>query len=311
MASSQSYVLAAHYECPPLVRAGGGVVNGDLHVKLVWPCKDGHVTNTLLFGDSLGPFARRLFEWMYEEGACEAADRDKDWINLGMLLHTGEETIAEWERLKGLVHEFQLTRTKAELFQAALDRKVLLAPLSTAQELSELSHLDARGYWDTLPHPSAEVDIRSPGPICRFSATQVERLGPPPQLGADTEKVLAASRVPAVEPPAETGGDRVDGGGADERQPPLAGVKVLDFMWALAGPTITRVMADYGAPSSSSSRSTAPMAPGRSGRSSETSRGPTTRVSTSTWLPASSVSPSISPTREPERSCSTSCAGPM
>ena len=28
---------------------------------------------------------------------------------------------------------------------------------------------------------------------------------------------------------------------------PLAGVKVLDFMWSLAGPSITRVLADYGA----------------------------------------------------------------
>ena len=28
---------------------------------------------------------------------------------------------------------------------------------------------------------------------------------------------------------------------------PLAGVKILDFMWALAGPGATRILADWGA----------------------------------------------------------------
>ena len=33
----------------------------------------------------------------------------------------------------------------------------------------------------------------------------------------------------------------------DDNTAPLAGVKILDFMWALAGPGATRILADYGA----------------------------------------------------------------
>ncbi|MEA3217898.1 MAG: hypothetical protein QOJ19_4054, partial [Acidimicrobiia bacterium] len=83
MASTQEYCVASLIGAPLIERAGGGVRLGDLHVQLVWPCLDGHVSLTLLFGASLGPFARRLFEWMCEEGACTEADRDTDWIQLG------------------------------------------------------------------------------------------------------------------------------------------------------------------------------------------------------------------------------------
>ena len=83
MSSTQQYCVSSLIGAPPLQRAGGGVISSNIHVKLVWACQDGHVSLTLLFGASLGPFARRLFEWMYDEGFCTAADRDTDWINLG------------------------------------------------------------------------------------------------------------------------------------------------------------------------------------------------------------------------------------
>jgi crotonobetainyl-CoA:carnitine CoA-transferase CaiB-like acyl-CoA transferase len=243
MASTQQYCVAGLIGAPPLRRAGGGVIAGDLHVQLVWACKDGHVSLTLLFGASLGPFARRLFEWMHEEGFCQAADRDKDWINLGMDLWSGRESPQEWERLKGLVAAFLETKTKAELLEASMSRKLLFAPLSTAAELVAFEQLQTRGYWDDVDHEGTTV--RHPGRWCRFSATPPPTPGRPPRLGEHTDAVLAsvATRRPSPEPKAAPPGSDDPARGAL----PLAGLNVLDFMWAVAGPSTTRTLADYGA----------------------------------------------------------------
>ena len=249
MASTQQYCVASLIGAAPLQRAGGGVVAGGLHIKLVWACLDGYVSLTLLFGASLGPFARRLFEWMQEEGFCQPADRDKDWINLGMQLWSGAEKPEEWERLKALVATFLLTKTKAELLEAALTRKLLFAPLSTPDELVGSEQLAARGYWDDVTQDGTIV--RYPGSFCRFSVSQPAPLGPPPRLGEHTDALLASSRdrrptATAAARPGAAGSGWAPGG--DERANlPLAGLKVLDFMWAVAGPSVTRILADFGA----------------------------------------------------------------
>ena len=88
----------------------------------VWPCKDGFVSITFLFGASIGPFTRRLMEWIHEEGFCDEATRDKDWIDYANQLYDGREPIAEYERLKAIIGEFCATQTKAELLEAAQRR---------------------------------------------------------------------------------------------------------------------------------------------------------------------------------------------
>ena len=55
------------------------------------------------------------------------------------------------------------------------------------------------------------------------------------------EEVLAELETPA---PVREG--NVDRASRPDRLP-LEGVKILDFMWALAGPMATRILADYGA----------------------------------------------------------------
>ena len=68
-------------------------------------------------------------------------------------------------------------------------------------------------------------------------------IGAAPRLGAHTDEVLAGlaagTRAAPAAPP--------DGGASTAGAGPLAGLKVLDFMWSLAGPFITRVLADHGA----------------------------------------------------------------
>ena len=72
-----------------MVRIAGGVKLPPLDIRLVWPCKDGHVTIAFLFGTSIGPFTARLMEWVHAEGYCDDATLAKDWIGFAVQVDEG------------------------------------------------------------------------------------------------------------------------------------------------------------------------------------------------------------------------------
>ena len=253
----QSYALSTPLGATPPTRHAGGVLVEGLHVQLMWPCKDGHASVTFLFGPGFRAFTQSLMDWVCEEGFCDEATRDKNWTEYAMMLLDGREPISEYERLKQVLADFFATKTKAELLDAAMSRRVLITPVWTADEVVDSHQLAAREYWETVTqdlgdsdssNASGRVEVRYPGRYARFSATPMRPLGPPPRLGEHTDEVLAElDAAPARTRP------RIEATGADvsvqtaSTARPLENVKVLDFMWAMAGPAAARVLADYGA----------------------------------------------------------------
>ena len=86
----------------------------------MWPCQDGYASVSFLFGNAFGPFTQNLMNWLFEEGFCDEATRDKDWFEYAMMLLDGREAPAEYERVKDLLGQFFATKTKAELLEAAM-----------------------------------------------------------------------------------------------------------------------------------------------------------------------------------------------
>ena len=78
--ATQSNILSAAVGFPELTRVAGGARAGAWTFRFVYPAKDGYVSITFVFGSSIGRFTRRLMEWIHDEGFCDAATRDKDWI---------------------------------------------------------------------------------------------------------------------------------------------------------------------------------------------------------------------------------------
>ncbi len=235
--ASQSMMLAHLYEADHINRMAGGLKLGPLDVQLMWPCKDGYISVTFLFGATLGPFTAQLMAWIHEEGFCDEATRDKNWIDYVTLLLGGEETIEEYTRVKQVVGEFMLTKTKGELMEAAIDRRLLLAPVFTTTDVIESAQLADREFFQPVAHEGFGT-IQYPGAVAKFSATPLPHLPAAPTLGQHTAAVLSEpARTPRVaisEPVANT-------------NRPLEGLKVLDFMWVMAGPAASRVLADQGA----------------------------------------------------------------
>jgi crotonobetainyl-CoA:carnitine CoA-transferase CaiB-like acyl-CoA transferase len=236
--ATQGYILSAAVNDEVAQRAAGGIQAGDVRIRFSYPAKDGHVSITHLFGATLGPPTVRLMEYVYDEGFCDEAMRDKDWIGYGLLLATGEEPISEWERAKECVAACTASKSKAELLADAMERRLLLAPMSTVEDVIGSEQLASRGYFVKPEGDGPAADVVYPGPFAKFAKSPLAVSRRPPRIGEHTRQIL--DELEGLEPRQSVRGESGD-------EAPLAGVKILDFMWAMAGPGATRILADWGA----------------------------------------------------------------
>ena len=238
--STQSLILAACNASPTMERASGGVRLGPILVRFVYPARDGHVSITHTFGPAFGPATRRLMECVHDHGFCDAALRDKDWNGYVLLMITGQEPLEEFDRVKSAVAAFTGAHTRAELQRIAVERDLLLAPVQSIADVAESEQLRARGFWRSVRQAPLEREVRLPGPFARFGATALRDPAPAPAIGEHGDAIRTeAPRAPAFAVP--------EAAPAAPGRRPLEGVRILDLMWAIAGPQATRVLADAGA----------------------------------------------------------------
>ncbi len=239
MASTQSGILAHGWNADEMSRSGGGVAVGAYRLRFIYECLDGYVNLTLLFGEPIGHATARFFQWMDEEGYSNDAIRNEDWVRYGVKFLSGGVSLEAHEAMMDSIERFTRTKTKAQFFMAAFERKLLIVPLSDCHDLVESDQLADRGFWAPMKLPQVGREILHPGPFAKFSATPLEIQTPPPILGEfDPELAAMGERAPAVQRESDPN---------ILRRPPLEGLKVLDFTWVYAGPAVTRQLAEYGA----------------------------------------------------------------
>jgi len=230
---TQTMLMTTAVGAPLVARAGGGIKAGEYVLRTVYPALDGYVSITFMFGEMVGPFSRRLMEWVHEEGFCDEATRDQNWIDFFTLIYTGQADPEGLNRAQDAIAAFTATKTKAELMVGNHERRLLIAPVATTQDLLESEHLAVRGFFEEV----ADFECPFPGRFAKASVP-LTVLGPPPKLGEHTEEVTENLDRSPVAPPALTP--------APTRRP-LEGLKILDFTWAIAAPMATRNLADHGA----------------------------------------------------------------
>jgi crotonobetainyl-CoA:carnitine CoA-transferase CaiB-like acyl-CoA transferase len=154
-------------------------------MRITWPCKDGFVNFQLSGGAGAGRSVNNLIQWMEEEGLGDSSLLGLDWTTLGYGMITKELL----ERVVPPVERFLMSHTKAELFEGAVKRRILLFPVATAGDIMRNSQLQARGYFRQVAHPDLATTITYPGPFVRAGATPIELRRLAPKVGEHNTEI--------------------------------------------------------------------------------------------------------------------------
>jgi len=162
---------------------------GDLHIRRVWECKDGHVVFVFAGGAAPGMVAssKALVELANENGMALEI-KDYDWSKWDASSVSQEEA----DRLMKPIADFLKTKTKTELLKEALKRSILLAPIQHIGELVQSPQLKHRGFWIDVEHSELQSTITYPGCPIKMTDFSYRPQRHAPLIGEHNEEIYMA-----------------------------------------------------------------------------------------------------------------------
>jgi crotonobetainyl-CoA:carnitine CoA-transferase CaiB-like acyl-CoA transferase len=175
-------------------RVGGGFRGNKTFFHELWPCKDGYVSFALRGGPARIPGIVAMVKYMDENGAAPDSLKRRDWATYNHNLITQPEV----DEIEGALGAFFKTKTMSELFAAACERNLMLAPANTAREIVGSRQLAAREFFVDLEHPHLGETIKFPGPFAKTNLGNVGIRRRAPRLGEHNAEVYGALGLDAA-----------------------------------------------------------------------------------------------------------------
>ncbi len=165
----------------------------------IWPCRDGWVSFAIRGGPARIPGLVAIVKYMAEHGMASSHLTAMDWKTYNHNLLSQDEVDA----LSAEFEAFFRTKTMAELYAAACERNLMLAPINTPREMEQSAQMIDRGFFVELDHPG-RGRLRVPGAFARTtaadpSAVVVAVRRPAPRLSEHTAEVLGEVGVTAAD----------------------------------------------------------------------------------------------------------------
>jgi crotonobetainyl-CoA:carnitine CoA-transferase CaiB-like acyl-CoA transferase len=163
-----------------IVRQGSYRQTGaNTFMRITWPCKDGFVNFQFSGGASSGQSVNNFVRWMADEGMPDEYMLSLDFKAMGYGVITSETM----DRIVPPVSKFLMERTKQQLFEGAIERRILLYPVSTLGDILESPQLEARDFFTLVVSAELAGVVTLLGPFARSSAAPVKAGALPPRLG--------------------------------------------------------------------------------------------------------------------------------
>jgi crotonobetainyl-CoA:carnitine CoA-transferase CaiB-like acyl-CoA transferase len=146
-------------------RAGAFMRQERAVAREIWPCRDGFVSFALRGGPARIPGLIAMVRYMDEHAMAPEWLKTKDWKthNLNILSQ------AQIDELSQPFADFFATKTMSELFGAACERSLMLAPIYTARDITASPQLAAREFFVEVD-AGGRREARVPG-VFRAQAT--------------------------------------------------------------------------------------------------------------------------------------------
>ncbi len=171
-------------------RLGGALYVPSTGVRqpIYFECKDGYIMILVQGGNE--PFVSssgRLVTWMKDEGMAPDWLQVLDWKRDYDAATMGQDIA---DRVETAVTTFTRTRTKQELYlEGAIQRRILMAPVSSTKDIAEDVQLAARDYWRKIEHPDLGEEVVYCGSFVRMSETPIRQIRCAPRAGEHNEEI--------------------------------------------------------------------------------------------------------------------------
>ncbi len=173
-----------------ITRSGPGINLGFMVSRVIYPCKDGHVAVSTLFG----PHFPAIIELMKRDGTAGFLE-DPKWRSAtrfaplpGQWQCSQEEADAAEEVFARWLERY----TRREIMALAGEHDLMIFPVNTVSDNLDSEQLKARNYFQQVEHPELGRSITYPGPPVVLSATPWRLQGRAPLLGEHNRDVYGA-----------------------------------------------------------------------------------------------------------------------
>jgi crotonobetainyl-CoA:carnitine CoA-transferase CaiB-like acyl-CoA transferase len=153
----------------------------------LWKCRDGFVIFIISSGHMGAQGNRALTEWMDSEGVAPEFMKKINWETFDP---QGQELSDEQYRaMQTAIGEFFQRHTKAELYEGSVQKRIILYPCNTSEDLMHDAQLEARGFWKEVAHAELGRSLTYPRPCVAFSEASCDIRRRAPLIGEHNEEV--------------------------------------------------------------------------------------------------------------------------